>query len=53
MAMTMAMLTMTATVMTTAMIDYCLLLESNWIIVAILYFLLIFNENTRKNLLAT
>jgi hypothetical protein len=53
MVMTMAMLTMTATVMTMAMIDYCLLLESNGMIAAILCFLFIFNENVRKNLLAT
>jgi hypothetical protein len=36
MAMTMAMLTKTVTVMTMATIDYCLLLESNGMIVAIL-----------------
>jgi hypothetical protein len=47
MAMTMAMLTMTATVTTTAMIDYCLLPKSNGMIVAIIYFLFIFNENAR------
>jgi hypothetical protein len=51
--MTMVMLTMTATVMTTAMIDYCLLLESNGMIATILYFLFISNENARKNLLVT
>jgi hypothetical protein len=53
MAMTMAMLTMTGTLSTTAMIIYCLLLKSNGMIEAILYFLLIFNENARKNLMAT
>jgi hypothetical protein len=53
MAMTMAMLTMTAMVTTMTMIDYCLLLESNGMIASILYFLLIFNENARKNLLTT
>jgi hypothetical protein len=53
MAMTMAMLAMTAMVMTTAMIGYCSLLESNRMIAAIIYFLFIFNENTRFNLLAT
>jgi hypothetical protein len=42
-----------ATVMMMAMIDYHLLLESNEMIAAILYFLFIFNENARKNLLAT
>jgi hypothetical protein len=52
MAMTMAMLTTTATVTTTATIDYCLHLESNGMIAAILYFLFIFNENARTNLLA-
>ncbi len=40
MAMTMAMLVMTATETTIAMIDYCLLLESNGMIVAIINFLL-------------
>ncbi len=49
----MAMLTMTAAVIMMAMIDYCLLLESNEMIAAILYFLFIFNENARNNLLAT
>ncbi len=47
----MAMLTMTATVTTMGKIDYCLLLKSNGMIAAILYFLFIFNENARKNLL--
>jgi hypothetical protein len=47
MAMTMAMLTMTVTVMTTVMIDYCLLLESNGIIAAVTYFLFIFNDNAK------
>jgi hypothetical protein len=51
--MTMDMLTMTAMVTMMAMIDYHLLLESNEMIAAILYFLLIFNENARKNLLVT
>jgi hypothetical protein len=37
MAMKMAMLTMTATVITTAIIDYCSLLESNGVIEAIIY----------------
>ncbi len=53
MAMTMAMLTMTATVTMMEMIDYHLLLEINRKIVMILYFLLLFNENVRKNLLVT
>ncbi len=53
MAMTIAMLTMTETVTMMAMIDYCLLLESNRMKAAILYFLFIFNENAKKNLLAT
>jgi hypothetical protein len=53
MAMAMAMLMMTPMVTTRAMIDYCLLLESDGMIAAILYFLFIFNENARKNLLAT
>ncbi len=44
---------MTAMVTMMAMIDYHLLLESNEMIAAILYFLLIFNENARKNLLVT
>jgi hypothetical protein len=39
MAMTMAMLTMTAMVATTATIDYHSLLESNGMIAAIIYFL--------------
>jgi hypothetical protein len=52
MAMTIAMLTMTAMVATTAIIDSCLLLESNGIIGAIIYFLFIFND-ARENLLAT
>jgi hypothetical protein len=48
MAMKIAMLTMTATVMTTAMIDYCLLLESDGMILAILYIhFILFNENVR------
>ncbi len=47
MAMIMAMLAMIATVMATAMIDYCLLLESNGMIAAIMNFLFIFNENAR------
>jgi hypothetical protein len=53
MAMTMAMLTMPATVTTTTMIDYWLLLESNGVIAVIIYFLFIFNDNARENLLAT
>jgi hypothetical protein len=53
MAITMAVLTMTAMVTIMEMIDYHLLLESNGKIVTILYFLSIFNENARKNLLAT
>ncbi len=53
MAMAMAMLTMTAMVTTMAMIVYRLLLESNGMIAAILYFLFIFNERARKDLLAT
>jgi hypothetical protein len=48
MAMTMAMLMMTATVTTPAMIDHHSLLESNGIIAATLYFLFIFNENARR-----
>jgi hypothetical protein len=52
MLMTLAMLAMTATVTTTAMIDYCLLLESGGMIAAIMYFLFIFNENAREKLLA-
>jgi hypothetical protein len=52
MAMTMAILTMTAMVATAATIDYCLLLESNGMIAAIIYFLFILNENARENLLA-
>ena len=51
--MTIAMLMMTAMVMTMATIEYHLLLESNGMIVAILYFLFIFNGNARKKLLAT
>ncbi len=51
--MTMAMLTMTATVTMMATIDYDLLLKSNEMIAAILYILFTFNENVRKNLLAT
>jgi hypothetical protein len=47
MAMIMAMLTMTATVMTTAMIDYRLLLESDGMIAAIIYLYILFNENAR------
>ena len=47
MAMTMAMLTMTAMVMTMAMIDYWSLLDSNGMIAQIIYFLFIFNENAR------
>jgi hypothetical protein len=47
MAMIMAMLTMTATVTTTAMIDYHSLLESDGMIAAIISFLFIFNENAR------
>ncbi len=47
MAMTMAVLTMTATVTTLAMIDYHLLLESDGMIAAIVYFLFIFDENAR------
>jgi hypothetical protein len=39
-AMIMAMLTMTATVTMMAMIDYCLLLESNGMIAAIVYIFL-------------
>ncbi len=46
MAIIMAMLTMTAMVTTMAMIDYCLLLESNGMIVVIMY-IFIFNENAR------
>ncbi len=53
MAMTMAMLTTTAMVMKSATNDYCLLLESNGMIAAIIYFLLRFNENARENLLVT
>ncbi len=53
MAMTMAMLTMTAMAMTTATIDYRLLLESNGMIAAILYFLFVFNGKAIKNLLLT
>jgi hypothetical protein len=53
MAMTMAVLTRTATVTMTATIEYHLLLESNGMIAVIIYFLFIFNENTRENLLAT
>ncbi len=49
----MAKLTTIATVMTTATIDYCLHLQSNGMIAAILYFLFTFNENATKNLLAT
>ncbi len=41
MAMTIAMLTRTATVMTMAMIDYPSLLESDGMIAAIIYFLFI------------
>jgi hypothetical protein len=47
MGMAMAMLTTTAMEMTTATIDDHLLLESNRMIAAIIYFLFIFNENTR------
>jgi hypothetical protein len=43
MAMTMAMLTATATVTILATIDYHLLLENDGMIVAILYFLFVFN----------
>jgi hypothetical protein len=53
MAMIMAMLTTTATVMTTAMIDYCSFLEINGMIAVIINFLFIFNENARENQLAT
>jgi hypothetical protein len=53
MAMTMAMLTITAMVMAMVMIDYCLLLESDGMIAAIIYFLFIFNDSARDNLLAT
>ena len=42
--MTMAMLTVSATVIMMATIDYCSLFESNGMIVATLYFLFIFNE---------
>jgi hypothetical protein len=48
MVMTMAMLTMTATVTSMMMIDYCLLLENNGMIAAIIYFLFIFNDNARE-----
>ncbi len=51
--MTMAMLTTTATVMRTVMIDCRLLLESNGMIAAIINFLFIFNENARVIFLAT
>jgi hypothetical protein len=47
------MLMTTAMVMMTEMIYYHLILESDRVIVAILYFLFIFNKNVRKNLLAT
>ncbi len=49
----MAMLTMTVTITMMTTIDYHLLLESDGMIAAILYFLFIFNENARKNSLAT
>jgi hypothetical protein len=52
-AMIMAMLTMTLTVTTMGMIDYCPLLESNGMIVAIIHNFFLFNENARENLLAT
>jgi hypothetical protein len=52
MAMTMAMLTTTATVIMMAMIDYCLLLKSNGMIAVVIYFLFIFNENAREDSLA-
>jgi hypothetical protein len=50
--MTMAMLMMAEMVTTMKMIDYCLLLESDRRIAAIIYFLFIFNDNARENLLA-
>ncbi len=54
MAMTMAILMMTAMVTMTATINYPLLLEINGMVVAIIFFHFIFNENARKtNLLAT
>ena len=53
MAMTMAMLTATATVTILATIDYHLLLENDGMIVAILYFLFVFNDNARENMLGT
>jgi hypothetical protein len=53
MATTMAMLTMTAMVTMMTMINYWLLLESNGMIATIVYFLFIFSDNARENLLAT
>jgi hypothetical protein len=51
--MTMAMLTMTAMVTTTTMIDYCLLLECDGMIAAIIYIFFTFNDNAREILLVT
>jgi hypothetical protein len=47
MAMIMAMLRTTAMVMTMAMIDYHLLLESDGMIVAIIFIFFTFDENVR------
>jgi hypothetical protein len=47
----MLMMTAMATMATT--VDYCSLLESNGMILAILCSLFIFNENVRKKLLTT